>query len=99
MSEPKIYVPKSSAKKVEFRDGGSIMKVNMHAETVAQFMKENHNERGYITFVISERRTPDQYGNTHSVALDTWKPKEGEQRTSRPNPAPDKPPVDDDVPF
>ena len=32
------------------------------------------NDKGYVNLVVAERKEPDKFGNTHSVAVDTWKP-------------------------
>ena len=114
MAEPKTYVPKSGAKKIEFQTGGSLMKLNFHAETLIDFIKANANERGYINLCVTARRQPSERGDTHCIWLDTWKPDpnrqhgEAHQRpTARPatrqtaKPAPvggDEPP-EGDVPF
>lgn len=105
MAEQKQYVPKCGVKTVTFQDGGEMFKLNFHAETLINFVKANTNEKGYITFGMTERREPSQYGDTHSLWLDTWKPKEGGQRSApRANstPANQPPPIDngeDSVPF
>jgi hypothetical protein len=74
MSEPKTYVPKSSVKETVFPDGGKLLKIGFHAETLAEFVKNHANEKGYVNFVITRRREVGQFGETHSVTLDTWKP-------------------------
>ena len=74
MTEPKIYVPKCSAKEHKFRDGGSIIKLGMHAETMITFLREHANEKGYVNLAIGKRREVGKYGDTHTVTLDTWKP-------------------------
>lgn len=77
MPEKKTYVPKSSAKIVTFRDGGSLMKLSFQVDALIEFLKQHRNERGYINLNVTERKTPSQYGETHSVWLDTWKPRQG----------------------
>lgn len=84
MNEPKKYVPKSSAKAVSFQSGGSLIKIGFNADMLIEFVKANTNDRGYINLVVAERREPSQHGDTHSVYLDTWKPKEGGQKSARP---------------
>ena len=32
------------------------------------------NNKKYIKLNISQKRQPDNYGNTHSVEVNTWKP-------------------------
>lgn len=107
MSEPKQYVPKSKAKSHRFSDGNEIIRLGFHAASLIDFIKANTNGAGYINLVVSPRRETDQYGNTHSVYLDTWKPKQqgGQPAPAKrepSKPASDEPPPtteDDDVPF
>jgi hypothetical protein len=74
MAEQKTYVPKSGAKKIDFNGGGSLLKLNFHAETLIEFIKANANERGYITLGVTARRQPSERGDTHCIWLDNWKP-------------------------
>lgn len=102
MNPPKIYVPRSSAKLIAFERGGHIIKLGFHAESLKAFIEANKNEKGFINLDVSERREPSQHGDTHSVALDTWKPKQdGQRRESVPKPAATAQQADggDDVPF
>jgi len=109
MAEPKTYVPKSSAKVITFDDGGSIMKLNFHAETMAEFVRNHANERGYITFGVTKRREVSERGDTHCVWLDKWKPTQralppGGARREQPDlsdlpPGAKRPEADQDVPF
>ena len=72
----KIYVPGTSVKEFKFQDGGSVLRFSIKLDKFAPFVKENKNENGYINFNITQRQKPGEYGDTHSVSLDTWKPKE-----------------------
>ena len=56
MSEQKTYVPKSSAKEVQFKNGGSILKVGLHVESMIAFLQAHRNESGYVNLGISRRR-------------------------------------------
>ena len=40
---------------------------------VIQFIQAHTNERGYLNLNISKRNEVGQYGDTHSISLDTWK--------------------------
>ena len=107
MAEQKTYVPKSRAKLVQFQSGGNLMRLSFHAETLAQFIRDNTNDKGYITLCVTERRQPSQYGDTHCVWLDRWQPNMSNptehQRT--PPQAPRTPPcaahgvADEDLPL
>lgn len=99
--EQKIYVPKCSAKQITFASGKTILKLGIHAETMIAFLKANQNAKGYVNLGISSRRETGQYGDTHSVWLDTWQP--GDKPTERTHPATAAPKSekadDDSVPF
>jgi len=45
-----------------------------------EFITEAKNKNGvvkkYIKLKVVGKREPDQYGKTHSVEVDTWKPEE-----------------------
>jgi len=103
MNEPKeqkIYVPKSSAKQITFpKSGKTIIKLGLHAETMIAFIKANANEKGYINLGISERKSESQYGDTHCVWLDAWKPDMNKMRREvAPKVEPAKE-SDDSIPF
>ena len=97
----KIYIPKSSCKKVEFSNGGHLFRFSFHAETFQKFLADQMrdgefvNKGGYIAINISERREPSEWGDAHYATLDTFKPKP--QTESDP-----KPPAElkaEDFPF
>lgn len=99
-TEPKTYVPGSSARLKTFSNGKSILKLGFHAEKLIAFIREHTNERGYVNLGISERRQVSEHKDTHCVWLDTWKP---EPRNAEPVP-PTPPDATgdknlDDVPF
>lgn len=68
----KTYL-KCSAKMKPGRFGDRLL-LGVKAEDLIAFANTHKNERGYVNFVISERQTPGQYGDTHSVALDDYQP-------------------------
>ncbi len=41
-----------------------------------EFITEGKNGKKYIKLKVVGKREPDQYGKTHSVEVDTWKPDE-----------------------
>ena len=73
----KIYC--GSAKEIN-TSFGKIMKVSMSKKDI-QLLTENLNEKGYINLNIQERKTPDNYGNTHYVIVDTWKKEVSDDKT------------------
>ena len=71
MAEPKKYV-KAFVKKIEFDGGGHIHKISIHKDALAEFPA---NEKGYIKLIMTAKKEPGEYGDTHYMYLDTWKPK------------------------
>lgn len=74
MPNDKVFL-KCSAKAKKFTNGGSLITLGVKADDLIAFAQQYRNERGYVNLVISERRETGQYGDTHSVALDTFEPK------------------------
>lgn len=66
---------KCSAKEKQFDSGGSVINLGVKADDLIAFAQAHANERGYVNLVISQRRDVGQYGDTHTVALDTYTPK------------------------
>ena len=65
----KIYVPKSQAKEIKWQYG-SFFNISFSIDE----LKSLANEKGYVNMVMSPRKEPDQYKNTHYFTLNTWKP-------------------------
>jgi len=91
MSEQKTYI--GNGKEHVFPDGGSIVKLGFSAKDLA-IMNEALNEKGYTNLVLTKRKEPSQYGDTHYMTIDTFKPKpQGQQSNNAPqtsyNPAMD----------
>tara|TARA_R110002020_G_scaffold175493_1_gene367407 strand:- start:21523 stop:21813 length:291 start_codon:yes stop_codon:yes gene_type:complete len=96
MSE-KVYF--GNAKEVNFLAGGSLIRISFNLEDLRK-MKENLNEAGYINLNCQERLTPSQYGHTHSVVLDTWKPQtQGTPSFQQPAMPSTTPEPSEDLPF
>src|SRR5689334_2905742 len=72
--KPKVYAP-LNGKEIVFESGGVLLKLSANAEKLIAFIKQHANERGYINLKVERKREADQYGNTHSVQLDTYAPK------------------------
>ena len=75
MANDKVYL-KCSAKAKTFDNGGTIIKIGVKREDLAEFVRAHTNERGYVNLIVGERREVGQYGDTHSVYLDPYKPGE-----------------------
>jgi len=95
MSE-KIYV--GNGKKKTFQDGGSVINIMLSLDGI----KEHFENYGFTTdqgkkklkLVLSERKEIDQYGNSHYLTVDTWKPEQ-----QQPSNLDQKAIDEDDIPF
>tara|TARA_B110000908_G_scaffold170445_1_gene230049 strand:- start:3640 stop:3921 length:282 start_codon:yes stop_codon:yes gene_type:complete len=55
-----------------------------------------YNNKKYVKLIVQKKREVDQYGKTHYVAIDTFKPDAKNSQSDTP-PAPTEP--EDDLPF
>lgn len=78
MQTEKVFVPKSYASEVVFKDGSSLINLEFHADTLADFVRNHANQGGYVKFKLSRLREPRETKSgkllTHSISLDTWQP-------------------------
>ncbi len=63
----KIYV--GSGKKSTYGVKISVCLTDLPKEHIFEY-----NNKKYIKLDVNEKREEDQYGKTHSVSVDTWKP-------------------------
>ena len=90
MSE-KLYCGKGKVVEGKF---GNFMKLNLCISDIpAEFKDEARNGKLYTRLNISRMKNPDNYGNTHTVTVDTWKPEQ------KPVPEPEQQDFTDDIPF
>ena len=66
--EEKIYVGKG---KSVGHYGNISFSVDLDAITPHAF---EYNGKRYVKLILSQMRQADQYGKTHTVSVDTWKP-------------------------
>ena len=69
--EQKRFV-KGFCKEKEFNNGGSIIKVSI---SKADFNELEENDKGYVNLVVAKRKEVGQFGDTHYIYLDDFKPK------------------------
>tara|TARA_R110002073_G_scaffold281138_4_gene445393 strand:+ start:227 stop:484 length:258 start_codon:yes stop_codon:yes gene_type:complete len=50
-----------------------------------------YNGKKYIKLIVQKKREADQYGKTHYVAIDTWKPEPKEEEKKVAEQEPDLP--------
>jgi len=68
------------------------IRVNLCLSDIPREHMTQSKGKTFVNLDVSERRTPDEWGNTHSVKVNTWKPP---QSASQPPPPEDG----DDLPF
>ena len=73
----KIYCGNAKEKQVKLANGDSFEVLNMtiHTDKIKEHIEE-FNGTNFVKIKVTKRREADQYGNTHSVEVDTWKPEE-----------------------
>jgi|TARA_R100000935_G_scaffold58725_1_gene97310 hypothetical protein len=67
--EDKIYVGSGISK----FDGDQVA-VSLCLTDVPKEHMFEYNGKKYIKLIVQKKREADQYGKTHYVAIDTWKP-------------------------
>ena len=95
----KIYI--GGAKEKVWEDGNSSFSISFGENDLALLLA-NKNEKGYVNLKMTKRREPSQYGQTHSIVVDDWKPSNAGQSapTAQVNHvANDGGMTNDDIPF
>jgi len=67
----KIYL--ASIKERLFPDGGSCLNVSFGPKDF-EILQANRNEKGWVNLKITKRREQSEYGQTHSMVIDDWRP-------------------------
>jgi len=67
--EKKVYL--SNLKTIGQTNG---LKGRIYMDKIEQYFETDDKGRQYIQFAIWPNKELDQYGNSHSMQLDTWKP-------------------------
>jgi hypothetical protein len=75
--EKKVYL--SNLKQIGQTTG---LKGRIYADKTSEHWQTDEKGRKYLPFSIWQNREPDQYGNTHAMILDTWKPDPSKKNTS-----------------
>ena len=68
----KVYVNSMWFEEKNFDSGGSILKVNVKADELIKFLKDNKNSDGYVKLVIAKKKNIEPGKSTHYCTLDTW---------------------------
>ena len=70
-NQEKIYVGGAKEKTGSY---GVFHSISFSAQDVAT-LQANLNAKGYVNLNMNQRQSPSQYGQTHSLVIDTWQPK------------------------
>lgn len=84
MANEKQYIKNVSLKMKEFPNGGQQMNFSFNLEKFIEQCRAVVNEKGYVNLCISSRKEVGQYGDTHSLWVNTWQPKQDVPRSSNP---------------
>ena len=79
MSTEKVYARGNASEHV-FENGSSLVNFSINLEDLKQYS----DEKGWINLVIQAKRETDQFGNTHAVTVNTWKPDKKKAQTEKP---------------
>ena len=93
----KIYV--ANGKRKTFDNGSSIVKFALNLRDLKQAKEYVYELNGvkYINLEIGEKKiSPDQWGKTHYVSVDTFKPEPKKQSEAPVNKQDE---IEDDIPF
>jgi hypothetical protein len=61
------------------KKGRYSIKLNIEIDKIPSEWITEKNGKRYINLELSERKTPDQYGKTHSITVDTWRKPEQQE--------------------
>lgn len=104
MQPQKVFINGVFINEHVFQDGGSILKVNIPADKIDALAEQlgANASNGWTRLVIQKLRQPKLNANgktiaTHSLSVDTWKPKADAVPARQIAPLPER--AGDDVPF
>ena len=68
----------------EFGNFGTVNISVCLSDLPKEHITERSSGKKYIRLKLNRKREPDQYGNTHSLEVDTWKPEKQEPKQDMP---------------
>lgn len=77
MSQEKIYV--GGAKEIN-GNFGAFHRISLSKQDL-EILFNSLNAKGYVNLNMNKRREPSQYGQTHSLTIDTWQPQQQAQNS------------------
>lgn len=69
-TKQKQYV--GSGKVINTQHGG-FLKISF-SQADLQTMLNSLNDKGYVNLNVNKRQQPSEWGHTHSISIDTWRP-------------------------
>jgi hypothetical protein len=72
MENQKKYVGGGKSIQTQY---GELIKISFNAQDL-QLMQSMLNEKGWVNLNCNRRQQPSQYGQTHSLVIDEWKPQQ-----------------------
>lgn len=60
------------------KKGNYSIKLSLCISDLEHHITSSTNGKSYVRLEVSEMRQADKWGNTHTVTVDTWKPKQGD---------------------
>ncbi len=70
MSQQKIYVGGAKENNGQY---GTFHRVSFSKQDL-EILMQNLNSKGYVNLNMNKRREVSQFGQTHSLVIDTWQP-------------------------
>ena len=64
-----------SGREVSFDNGSSIVNVTLNLAELKEHIYD-YNGKKYVNLTVGARKEPDQFGKTHYVKINTFKPEE-----------------------
>ncbi len=68
-----VYLNCKTTEKI-FADGGTLLNVRVKADVLTAFLEQHTGADGWLRLTIKRRKAVGQFGDTHSVTLDTFTP-------------------------
>jgi len=85
----KIYV--GNGKEVETKFG-PMLKLSFNKDDLKK-LQDNLNEKGYVNLNVNKRKEESEFGSTHYMVVDNWKPEK------KPETKDESGITEDDLPF
>ena len=73
-TKTRTFVNAIDIKTHTFQDGNMVLNCGINLERFIAELKPHVNAKGWVNVTIGKRKTPSQYGQTHSMYLDQRKP-------------------------